>query len=225
MIGIIAAEFEEMNAIKKYMDNCIEEKIYNLTFYKGNIRDKECVIVRCGIGKVNASRTTQILIDNYNVKYVINVGSAGSVVDNLNIGDIVIGKELVQYDFDITDIGGYEKGEIYEVGKYFTSDEKLVRLCTETMKGQATIGRIGSADLFCSNPQRSKEIKEEFDVLCVEMEGAAIGQVCLLDNVPFLVIRSISDTPNGNNKIDFHTYLEHASKNAAEILYKLIEKI
>ena len=229
MIGIIAAEFEEMNAIKEYMNNCIEEKIYNLTFYKGLINDKECVLVRCGIGKVNASRTTQIMIDRFKIEYIINIGSAGSVVDYLNIGDIVIGKELIQYDFDITDIGDYEKGEIYEVGKYFISDERLIRLCKESMKknedSNVVIGRIGSADLFCSNPEKSKKVEEEFGTLCVEMEGAAIGQVCLLDNVPFLVIRSISDTPNGNNKIDFHTYLEHASKKAAEILYNLIDKI
>ena len=231
MIGIIAAEFEEMNAIREYMTNCIEEVVYNLKLYKGIIKNKECVIVQCGVGKVNAARTAQILIDKYNVEYVVNIGSAGSVTHALDIGDIVIGTELVQYDFDITGIGDYEKGEIFEVGKLFYSDKRLIELCKESIQSEndnenkMMLGRIGTADLFCSDSEIHKRVKDEFDVLCVEMEGAAIGQVCTLDNIPFLVIRSISDTPNGNNKVDFHIYLEHASKKAAEILYNLIEKI
>lgn len=230
-IGIIAAENEEMLAVKNTMENIEECKIYNLVFYTGTIHNKECVLVECGVGKVNAGRTTQVLIDKFDVDYVINVGSAGSVTPELNVEDIVIGKELVQYDFDLTQIGDYEKGEICDIGKYFYSDEKLVKLCEQTieeMKDRSfniKIGRIGSADIFFANPERAKIVREEFGVECLEMEGAAIGQVCFLDKVPFLVIRGISDTPNGNNKIDFHTYLKIASKRAGEILENLISKI
>lgn len=230
-IGIIAAENEEMLAIKNIMKNISEQKIYNLTFYIGNIHNKECVLVECGVGKVNAARTTQSLIDKFNVDYVINVGSAGSITPELNIQDIVIGKELIQYDFDITQIGDYEKGEICDVGKYFYSDEKLIKLCEQTIEDMKArdfnikIGRIGSADIFFADPKRAIEVRKEFGMECLEMEGAAIGQVCFLDKVPFLVIRGISDTPNGNNKIDFHTYLKLASKRAAEILENLISKI
>lgn len=230
-IGIIAAENEEMLAIKYYMENVSEEKIYNLTFYTGSIHNRECVLVECGVGKVNAARTTQILIDKFDVNYVINVGSAGSITPELNVQDIVIGKELIQYDFDITQIGDYEKGEICDVGKYFYSDEKLIKLCEETIEEikdrdfNIKIGRIGSADLFFADPERAVKVREEFGMECLEMEGAAIGQVCYLDKIPFLVIRGISDTPNGNNKIDFHTYLKLASKRAGEILEKLISKI
>lgn len=230
-IGIIAAEHEEMLAIKNIMENIKEEKIYNLIFYIGNIHNKECVLVECGVGKVNAARTTQSLIDKYEVDYVINVGSAGSITPELNVQDIVIGKELIQYDFDITQIGDYEKGEICDVGKYFYSDERLIKLCEETIEDMKDrdfnikIGRIGSADIFFADPKRAVEVRKEFGMECLEMEGAAIGQVCFLDKVPFLVIRGISDTPNGNNKIDFHTYLKIASKRAAEILENLISKI
>lgn len=230
-IGIIAAEHEEMLAIKNIMENIKEEKIYNLIFYIGNIHNKECVLVECGVGKVNAARTTQSLIDKYEVDYVINVGSAGSITPELNVQDIVIGKELIQYDFDITQIGDYEKGEICDVGKYFYSDERLIKLCEETIEDMKDrdfnikIGRIGSADIFFADPKRAIEVRKEFGMECLEMEGAAIGQVCFLDKVPFLVIRGISDTPNGNNKIDFHTYLKIASKRAAEILENLISKI
>ena len=230
-IGIIAAENEEMLAIKNIMENILEEKIFNLTFYSGNIHNRECVLVECGVGKVNAARTTQILIDKFSIDYIINVGSAGSITPELNVQDIVIGKELVQYDFDITQIGDYEKGEICDVGKYFYSDERLIKLCEQTideMKNREfkiKIGRIGSADIFFADSEKAKEVREELGMDCLEMEGAAIGQVCFLDKIPFLVIRGISDTPNGNNKIDFHTYLKIASKRAAEILENLISKI
>ena len=230
-IGIIAAEKTEMTAIKNTMTNITEEKLYDLNFIKGIIENKECVLVECGVGKVNAARTTQLMIDKYNVSCVINVGSAGATTEELNVQDIVIGEKLVQYDFDITDIGDYEKGEICGVGKYFESDKKLVELCDETIKELSKkeynikIGTIASADLFCANPQKAFEIKEEFGAECVEMEGAAIAQVCFLDKIPFLVIRGISDTPNGNNKIDFHTYLEIVSKRVGEILKKLISRM
>lgn len=230
-IGIIAAEEEEMLAIKNIMENVENKKIYNLLFIKGKISSKECVLVKCGIGKVNAARTTQILIDNYNIDYVINVGSAGAVNKELNIEDIVIADKLIQYDFDITQVGNYEKGEIYELGKYINSDSKLIELCKKTIEdldkktSNIKIGIIGSADMFCAKPEKAFEIRKEFNVECVEMEGAAVAQVCFLDNIPFLVIRGISDTPNGNNKIDFHTYLKIASKRVAEILESLILKI
>ena len=121
-VGIIAAENAEMMAIKNIMNDIKEEKVYNLNFYIGNIENKECVLVECGIGKVNAARTTQILIDRFSPNEIINVGSAGGVNPELNILDIVVGKSLVQYDFDVSAIGNYEKGEVCDTGKYFECD-------------------------------------------------------------------------------------------------------
>lgn len=230
-IGIIAAENKEMMAIKNIMQNVSEEQVYNLKFFKGIIQEKECVLVQCGVGKVNAGRTAQIMIDKYNISYVINIGSAGGINKELNIKDIVIGKSLVQYDFDVTGAGSYEKGEICETGKFFNSDEKLIKLCEETVNNlkdrdfKIKIGTIASADLFCTDLSKAEKVREEFGAECVEMEGAAIAQVCFLDKIPFLVIRGISDVPNGNNHIDFVTYLESVSKSVAEILDKLISKI
>ena len=228
VFGIIAAEEKEMLAIKNLMKNLEEEKIYNLIFYRGIISEKTCVLTECGIGKVNAARVTQILIDKYSPDFVINVGSAGAVNPELNIEDIVIGDKLIQYDFDVTEIGDYEKGEICGIGKYFFADRMLIEKCKETIEELSTenkkivIGLIGSADLFCGNVEKAFEIRNEFNAQCVEMEGAAIAQVCTLDKVPFIVIRAISDTPNGNNKIDFHEFLELVSKNMAEFLGKLL---
>lgn len=230
-IGIIAAEEDEMLAIRNIMTDIKENKIYNLNFIQGAIKNKMCTLVKSGVGKVNAARTTQILIDNYKVDYVINVGSAGGIDEELNIGDIVIGDNLIQYDFDITQVGDYEKGEICDIGKYIKSDERLINLCLKAVEEikdrdfNIKIGTIGTADLFSADPNRAIALKKEFNIECVEMEGAAVAQVCLLDDIPFLVIRGISDVSNGNNKIDFHTFLEKASKRAAEILQYLIDKI
>lgn len=230
-IGIIAAEEKEMLAIKNIMKNVKEEKAYGLIFSEGIISNKKCVLVECGVGKVNSARTAQILIDKYEVNYVINVGVAGGIADELKIKDIVIGEKLVQHDFDVTSAGNYEKGEIARTGKFFKSDSRLVKLCEEVINEiknkdfYTKVGIIASGDYFCASPEKAIQIREEFNADCIEMEGAAIGQVCFLDEIPFLVIRGISDTQNGNNEVDFHTYLEIVSKQVSEILKSLIEKI
>lgn len=126
VIGIIAAMQEEMNAIKSLMKNLNETVVYGLVFYKGKIQNKDCILVKCGIGKVNAARTAQILIDKFDIDYIINIGSAGSINDEVNYGDIVIGKYIVQHDFDITAFG-HEKGYVSSnLGIKLESDKKLI---------------------------------------------------------------------------------------------------
>ena len=228
MIGIIAAESKEMNEIKKLMKNIEEKDLFNLQFFTGIIEEAECVLVECGEGKVNAARTTQIMIDNFKIDKLVNVGSAGAINEDLNVKDVVIADKLVQYDFDISGLG-YEKGEICNIGKYIYCDKTLVEECQEAIENiendsyKVVIGTIATADSFCDKPEIAKMVRKEFNAECVEMEGAAVAQVCYLDKIPFLVIRGISDTPNGNNKIDFRKYLEVASKQSAKILQNLIK--
>ncbi len=228
-IGIIAAMQEEMNEIKKIMNNVQEKNIYELKFYEGTINNKNIVLVESGVGKVNAARTTQVLIDNYEIDAVINVGSAGSANQELQIGDIVIGKTLVQHDFDITAFG-HPKGYISNVGEKIKSDENLIKSMEQTIENlqnkefKIKIGTIASGDIFCTEPKMKEKIRDKFNADAIEMEGAAIAQVCKLDNVPVLVIRSISDSPNGNNNITFEQYLETASKRCAEILSQFFNK-
>ena len=228
MIGIIAAESKEMNEIKKLMKNIEEKDLFNLQFFTGIIEEAECVLVECGEGKVNAARTTQIMIDNFKIDKLVNVGSAGAINEDLNVKDVVIADKLVQYDFDISGLG-YEKGEICNIGKYIYCDKTLVEECQEAIENiendsyKVVIGTIATADSFCDKPEIAKMVRKEFNAECVEMEGAAVAQVCYLDKIPFLVIRGISDTPNGNNKIDFRKYLEIASKQSAKILQNLIK--
>lgn len=218
-IGIIVAEIEEMNAIKNLMLNLEELQIYNLSIFKGKISNKDCLLVRSGVGKVNASRTAQILTDNFKLECIINLGSAGSLKESLNIGDIVIGKKLVQHDFDVTAFGR-DKGYIPETGMFFECDYSLLQKCKSIEIDNINIstGIIASGDIFCTDIRMKENIRTKFNADCVEMEGSAIAQVCHLNNVPFIVVRSISDIPNGNNQIDFNEYLRFASKNCANFI-------
>lgn len=226
-IGLIAAMQEEMNAIKGIMTNITEKQIYELTFIEGKINEKDCVLVQCGIGKVNSSRVTQILIDNYDVEYIINVGSAGAATNELEIGDIVIGKKLVQHDFDITAFG-HKKGYISNIGECIESDAKLIQKFEnviaeiENKNYKIKIGSIASGDIFCTEQTMKEKINKKFNADAIEMEGAAIAQVCYLDEIPFIIVRSISDSPNGKNNITFEKYLELASKRCSSIIAKFI---
>lgn len=226
-IGIIAAMNEEMQEIKNIMENVTEKNIFNLKFFEGKINGKDCVLVECGIGKVNAARTTQVMIDSFNLEYIINIGTAGATSNSVNTLDVVIGEKLFQHDFDLVAFG-HEKGFIPGVGMYVEADKMLVNRCKEAIENLSNnnydvhIGTIASGDVFCTDPQMAQNLYKEYNTLCVEMEGAAIGQIAYLDNIPFIVIRSISDSPNGKNHIDFDDYLQIASKRGAEFLKNII---
>ena len=226
--GIIVAMQEELDAILNIMKNIKEKEIYGLDFKIGQIEKKEVVVVKCGVGKVNAARVTQILIDTFNVKCVINVGAAGALNPFLNIGDIVIGEKLIQHDFDITAFD-HDKGYITGVGDYIYSDSELIEKfenAANNLKGKdykIKKGIIATGDIFCTDIEMKNKIFSKFDADCVEMEGAAIAQVCYLDKIPFIVIRSISDSPNGNNEIDFDKFVELASKRCANILREFLK--
>ena len=221
-IGIIAAMSEEIASIEKLMADVSVKNIYELEFIVGTIHSKNIVLVKSGVGKVNAARTTQILIDNFDLEYVINVGTAGGLNENIEIGDVVIAERLVQHDFDIT-VGGYEKGYISNTGRFFYSDKELVSKSERIIDNmnenfKAIIGLIATGDIFVQDISVKDRIKEEFDADCTEMEGAAIAQVCYLDKIPFIVIRSISDKPNGNNNIQFEKYLELACERYSKFI-------
>ncbi len=227
-IGIIVAMEEEIESILDIMDNIEEKEIYGLTFKTGQIEKNKIIVVKCGVGKVNAARVTQILIDTFNVKCVINVGAAGALNPFLNIGDIVIGEKLIQHDFDITAFD-HDKGYITGVGDYIYSDSELIEKFENAANNlkekdyKIKKGIIATGDIFCTDIEMKNKIFSKFDADCVEMEGAAIAQVCYLDKIPFIVIRSISDSPNGNNEIDFDKFVELASKRCANILKEFLK--
>ena len=225
--GIITAMQEEMQEIEKIMIQKEEQRIYELNFIKGRINNTEVVLVEAGVGKVNAARTTQVLIDRFQVDAIINVGSAASANDELDIGDIVIGNKIVQHDFDITAFG-HPKGYISNVGQFVESDKELIEKMGQTISKlkdnefKIKIGTIATGDIFCTEIKMKEKIRAKFNADAIEMEGAAIAQVCKLDNIPFLVIRSISDKPNGDNHITFDQFLEKASKRCAKIIKEFL---
>ena len=227
-IGVIFAMKEELDEVLKQVDIKKEFNVFGLDFYSVVFKDTECILVECGVGKVNAARTTQIMIDVMKVDYIINVGVAGGVSNSLNVCDIVIGEKLVQHDFDITAFD-HAKGYIPNVGVYLNSDEYLLRIAEKEKESFNETnfhkGVIASGDIFCTSEKMSKKINEKFNALCVDMEGASIAQVAYLSGVPFLVVRSVSDIPNNNNKITYEEFLEESSKMVAKFLLSMIEKI
>ena len=228
-IGIIVAMQEELEEIKEYVKDINETEIKHITFIEGKIEEKNIVLVQCGIGKVNAAMVTQALIDSYNIEYIVNIGVAGALNPMLNIGDVVIADKLIQHDFDITAFG-HSKGYITGVGNYIETDKtlrnqikKLITKIDATNEYKIKFGTIASGDIFCTDITMKEKIYTKFNADCVEMEGAAIAQVCYLNEIPFIVMRSISDSPNGKNEITFDKFLKIASKRIAKILNLFIE--
>ena len=214
---------EEIDALLSKMNLKNSYEIFDLTFYECEFNNLNCVLVECGIGKVNAARCTQIMIDNIQVDYIINVGVAGGVSEKLDVCDIVLGEKLVQHDFDLTGFN-HEKGYIPNVGKYIDADEYLLKVAEDNSDGfNVHKGVIASGDIFVTEEKMSTKINTKFNALCVEMEGASIAQVCYLSHIPFLVIRSISDSPKkGNNKITYDEFVTISSNKIAEYMKKIL---
>ncbi len=226
-IGIIVAVDEEREAILNIMTDVKVEQIYNLRFLRGKIQEKDCILVKSGIGKVNAARTTQVMIHNFDIQYIINLGTGGSINGMLNIGDIVISKQVVQHDFDITAFG-HSKGYISGVGDKIICDRELMNEMEQIIQSipersyQIKMGVIATGDIFCADLWMKDKIRVKFSADVVDMECAAIAQVCYLDNVPFIAIRSISNTPNGKNANISDENLKLASKRCANILKEFL---
>ncbi len=224
-VGIIFAMEEELIALKKCLQLETEYEIFELKFYEGLIGNMKCVLVESGIGKVNAARCSQILIDNMQVDFIFNIGVAGGIKENLKVLDVVIGDKLVQHDFDITAFN-HEKGYIPKVGIFIESDPYLVSVAQSLITDDSyKIGVIASGDIFCTDLNMSLKINQKFKALCVEMEGASIAQVCFLNHIPFLIIRSISDLPGSNNTLTYEEFLEKSSVKVANFLVKIFNKI
>lgn len=218
---------EECEAIESIMTNIERKDIYDLSFIVGKIKERECVLVKSGVGKVNAARTTQVMIDHFKIEYIINLGSAGAINDQLDIGDILIGKHVVQHDFDIIAFG-HSKGYITGVGNNVECDKDLIVKFEDVIKNisernyKIKLGIVATGDIFCTDVAMKDKIRAKFNADVVDMECAAIAQVTYLNSIPFIVVRSISDTPNGKNASTFDENLKLASKRCADILREFL---
>lgn len=229
IIGIISAMDEELAILLKDMDVTEKKVKANMTFHKGKLWGKDVVAVVSGIGKVNAAICAQILISEYKVGTVINVGVAGGIGMDIYPGDVVVAENLVQYDMDTTAFGD-KHGQIPRLDTFdFKCDENLVSVCTKAcdeIEGFNTfLGRIVSGDKFVASVDTIKWLEEEFDAKAVEMEGASIAHVCYLNNIPFVVIRSISDNANNGAHMDYEKFTPIGVRNSTTILKGMIDKL
>jgi len=227
MIGIIFAMEEELEALRKKIKVHRICQIFDLVFYEGVLNDKSIVLLESGVGKVNAARAAQIMISNYAIDYLYNIGVAGGVDNGLSVGDIVISNEVVQHDFDIT-VFNHKKGYIPNIGDSIKVDKKLLNKVKDILDKDNILykeGVIATGDIFCTEKKMGEKINNKFKALCVEMEGASIGQVAYLCNIPFLIIRSISDTPNNNNKITYEEFLPLSCETVATVMEAIIKKL
>ena len=225
-IGIVFALREELDEVKSKFNNIKIHSIYNLKIYECNNKKVSCYLVESGMGKVNAARSAQILIDYIHVDYILNVGVAGSISKEVNKCDIVIGNKLVQHDYDAVMLG-FEKGELPGIGKYINCDKKLVKIAKSIeMDTNVVCGIIASGDIFVSDEKMGAKINKKFNALCVEMEGAAVAQVCYLSKIPFLVIRAISDSPyDKNNHLTYDEFLKISSNMASKFIEQFLNMI
>lgn len=229
MLGIIGAMDEEVSKLKEKMTGVEIKKKASMDFYRGTLMGKDVVVVRSGIGKVNAGICTQILVDEYLVDGVINTGIAGSLNADIDIGDIVLATDTVQHDVDATGFG-YGLGVIPRMEtSTFIADEKLRSLakeCCERVNPDIKVfcGRVVSGDQFVSDKTKKQYILENFKGCCTEMEGAAIAQAAYLNNIPFLIIRAISDKADDSATEDYPTFEAKAIEHSVKLMTELIDK-
>ena len=224
MTGIIAAVIEEAEAIKKEIENIKEIVINKISFFTGKFNEKEIVFVQSGIGKVNAAITATLLIEKFNVKEVIFSGVAGSLDARLKIGDVVIGRDIVQHDVDATAFG-YKMGQIPQMKEWaFESDKDLIEKTVKinNINHQILLGRILTGDQFISKKDVKIQLGKDFDALCVDMESGAVAQVCTRLGIKFLIIRSISDSITDDSGMEYTSFVKLAAENSKKILKEII---
>lgn len=225
--GIIGALNEEVDVLKNGLKNAKVTRIAGMDFYEGNLDGSDVVVVKTGMGKVNAGTCAQILINIFGVRRIINTGVAGSLDASIDIGDFVVSRDAVQHDYDLTPLG-FAPGEVDGIGSPFIpADESLRQKAINAVNQCAPEvhifeGRICSGDQFINSDAQKKAITDKFGGLCCEMEGAAIAQICCLNEVPFVIIRAISDKADGSAHMDYSEFEHEAAKRCAAITRYMI---
>lgn len=230
IIGIIGAMDIEVDALKKEMENKTVTVKAGMEFCQGILKGQNVVIVRSGIGKVNAAVCTQILVDVFHITRVINTGIAGSLNAGIDIGDVVIATDLVHHDMDATNFG-YPLGQIPQLDVFaFEADKEIsdiaAKACLEANPDIHVFrGRIVSGDQFISNKEVKNRITDNFEAYCTEMEGAAIAQTAYLNKIPFAVIRAISDKSDDSATMDYPTFEAKAAQHSVNLVNKLMASL
>lgn len=226
-IGIIGAMDEEVALLLENMTDTKESTIANCLFIEGKLVDKDVVLLKSGIGKVNAAMATTILQERFAPDYVINTGSAGGFSETLNVGDIVISSEVTHHDVDVTAFD-YAYGQVPGMPEMFTANQLLIDkavAATKALEMPSAVGIIATGDSFMDDPERVEFVKEKFpEMIAAEMEAAAVAQVCHQYGKPFIIIRSLSDIAGKESTITFETFLVQAAKNATTLIIEMIKQ-
>lgn len=226
-IGIIGAMELEVETLKEKMEIRGRTKKASMEFLEGTLNQTEVVVVQSGIGKVNAALCAQILADLFHVSHIINTGVAGSLKKEIDIGDIVVSTDALYHDVDVR-VFGYPLGEVPQVGCLaFPADEHLAQIalsCCKEVNPEISVyqGRIVSGDQFISDKQVKDNIINNFQGLCVEMEGASIAHASYLNQIPFVIIRAISDKADDSAEMDYPTFEKAAAAHSAALVEHML---
>ncbi|MBJ7551086.1 5'-methylthioadenosine/S-adenosylhomocysteine nucleosidase [Marinomonas ostreistagni] len=226
VVGLIGAMDEEVAVIKEWMTNVQETSIAGCDFFTGQLDGKEVVLLKSGIGKVNAAVSTTLLMANFTPSVVINIGSAGGFDPELEVGDVIISDEVVHHDVDVTAFG-YSLGQLPSLPETFTADAALVEAAKNAVakigKVNAKVGLIGTGDVFMCEASRVAQVRAAFPSLkAVEMEAAAVAQVCHKFAIPFVVVRSLSDVADKESPASFEEYLSVAAQNSSLMIREML---
>lgn len=229
IIGVIGAMEEEIAFLKEKLEVVTTKMVAGLSYCVGKYGKNQVVLVKSGIGKVNAAICTQAMIDHFGVDYVINTGVAGAVSADLHIGDILISADAVQHDMDTTAFGD-PVGVIPRMPQsYFQADKTLIELAQQAAADQneysVLVGRVASGDQFISTKEGKEKIRRNVKGDCAEMEGAAIAHTCYLNDIPFVIIRAISDDANEEAGMSFDEFCVMAAQRSSFLTEKIIENI
>ncbi len=224
-IGVIGAMQMEVDTLKESMENIQTEVHSGVTYVSGTIAGKEVVAAVCGIGKVFAAICAEAMILKYNVDCVINIGVGGTLCKELGVMDVAVADQVVQHDMNTSALGD-PIGLLSGLDQIFLpSDEKMRKLLCECLmeKGiKYKVGTIATGDLFIHKPTQKALLHERFNAIACEMEGGSIGHVCYVNEVPFAILRSISDGEGG--AMDYQTFAEKAALQSIEVVVDFIEK-
>ena len=235
MVGIIGAMEEEVSLLRSVLKNSKNEIIHGFEFIRGNLDGTAVVVLRSGIGKVNAAVGCALLLQTYRAQWVINTGSAGGIDPSLTFGDVIISDSLVYHDVDVRAFG-YAAGQVPGSPPVFSVPQNLIEAAeqaVEELKAEGKLpitlqhrrGLIGSGDQFIHTPERIAQIRKDFPTLrAIEMEGAAIAHTCALCGVPALIIRSVSDVAGSESPMTFDQFLPIASRHSSEIVRRIVSK-
>lgn len=216
----------EVKLLKNAMLVEKEDKIAHTTAYAGTLNGQNIVLVQSGIGKVNASIITALLLERYDIDYVINTGVAGAMGENLKVTDMVVSTEVLHHDVDATSFG-YSYGQVPGMPAVYTSDAMLVRQSLAALSLNDEIngssGLVVSGDSFIDSDAEKEHISGNFpDAMCVDMESASIAQTCWQFNTPFVIIRSMSDSANESADMNYEEFLAKACVHSSEVVKSLL---